>query len=103
MQDAPLERVVLVGFMASGKTTVGRLLAERLGWRHLDLDAEIEREEGRSVAEIFRAEGEAYFRRREAVTGERLLAEPRTVLTPGGGWAADPARLDRLPEGTLTV
>lgn len=100
--EAP-ERVVLLGFMASGKTTVGRLLADALGWRHLDLDREIEREEGREVAEIFRAEGEAYFRRREAETTARLLEVPGTVLSPGGGWVTNPSHLERLPPRTLTV
>ena len=103
MPAAPIGRVVLLGFMASGKTTVGRLLAERLGWRHLDLDEEIEREEGRSVARIFREEGEGYFRRREAERTARLLEEPRTVLTPRGGWVTNAALLDRLPADTLTV
>jgi shikimate kinase len=103
MAPPPAERVVLLGFMASGKTTVGRLLAARLGWRHVDLDEEIEREEGRSVAEIFREEGEAYFRRREAEATGRLVEPPGTVLTPGGGWVTDPSLLDLLPAGTLTV
>lgn len=103
MASPPVERVVLLGFMASGKTTVGRLLAGRLGWRHLDLDEEIERAEGRSVAEIFRDEGEAYFRRLEAGATARLLEAPGTVLTPGGGWVTQPALLDLLPAGTLAV
>ncbi len=103
MEAPAVARVVLLGFMASGKTTVGGLLARRLGWRHLDLDEEIEREEGRSVAEIFRAEGEAYFRRREAETTERVLEAPHTVISPGGGWATNPSLTGRLPAGTLSV
>src|SRR4029079_15633885 len=61
--DAP---IFLVGFMASGKTTVGRLLADRLGWAFADLDELVTRAAGRTVPEIFAAEGEAGFRRRES-------------------------------------
>jgi shikimate kinase len=103
MAEATAGRVVLLGLMASGKTTVGRLLAGRLGWRHLDLDQEIERAEGRTVAEIFRSEGEPYFRRREAELTVRLLESPGTVLTPGGGWVTNPSLFDLLPPETLTV
>ena len=103
MEPAPAGRVVLLGFMASGKTTVGRILARALGWSHFDLDHEIEREEGRPVAEIFRTDGEAYFRAREAELTGRLLERPGVVLSPGGGWVTRPALFDRLPAGTLTV
>jgi shikimate kinase len=60
--ESSVRRVVLVGFMGSGKTTVGALLAAELGWEFLDLDAEIERREGREIPAIFRGEGEAAFR-----------------------------------------
>ena len=62
MTRLELFRVLLVGFMGSGKTSVGRDLAGRLGWRFVDFDEAIEVEEGRSVASIFAAEGEPYFR-----------------------------------------
>jgi shikimate kinase len=82
--DAP---IFLVGFMATGKTTVGRILAARLGWDLVDLDDVIAREAGRSVTQIFEAEGEAGFRAREA----RALADAslgaRTVVATGGGAA----------------
>jgi shikimate kinase len=97
-----VRRVVLVGFMTAGKSTVGAALARRLGWRHLDLDAEIERAEGRTVAEIFAAGGEPAFRRLEAQLTPRLLAPARSVLSVGGGWVAGPA-WRALPEGTLGV
>src|SRR5579875_368240 len=65
LQAAALRVIVLTGFMGAGKTTVGRLLAGKLGWKFCDLDAEIERETGMTIAGIFRAEGEAAFRTRE--------------------------------------
>jgi shikimate kinase len=102
LAGGPVRRVVLVGFMTSGKTTVGAALAQRLGWRHLDLDAEIERAEGRTVAEIFAARGESAFRRLEAELTPRLLARERSVLSVGGGWVSGPA-WRALPEGTLSV
>jgi shikimate kinase len=98
----PVRRVVLVGFMTSGKSTVGAALARRLGWSYRDLDREIERVEGRSVAEIFRRDGEAAFRRREADLTPRLLAADRTVVSVGGGWVTGPAWPD-APQGTLAV
>ena len=59
------DKLYLVGFMGSGKTTMARALGRRLGWRALDLDEEIERREGRTVSQVFASEGEGYFRRVE--------------------------------------
>jgi shikimate kinase len=98
-----VRRVLLVGFMGSGKSTVGPLLAERLSWRFVDFDDVVEEREGLSVAEIFGRHGEGRFRRVEAEVAERLLGEDHIVLGSGGGWAAAPGRLDALPNGTLSV
>ena len=76
LPSAPGAPIFLIGFMGSGKTTVGRLLAERLGWSFADLDDVIVRSAGLTVAEIFAGEGEAGFRRRE------------TAAVRGGGRAA---------------
>src|SRR5689334_14980044 len=77
--------VFLVGFMGSGKTTVGRALATLMGWHFVDLDQVIEAREGRSIREIFETRGEAEFRRIEhealAVCGEMN----ETVIALGGG------------------
>jgi len=80
-----VDRIVLTGFMGSGKTSVGRVLAERLGWRFLDLDAEIERRDGRTVPEIFSASGEAHFRKQETAALAGLLGQRRVVVALGGG------------------
>ena len=95
--------MVLLGFMGAGKTVVGALLAERLGWIHVDLDREIERREGRRVAEIFAADGEARFRRLEAEATARVGRSAGIVLSPGGGWITRPGLLDVLGAGTLSV
>lgn len=97
-------RVVLVGFMASGKTTVGAALARRLGWRLIDIDAELVARDGRSVQEIFAAEGESGFRRIEARAVDEALNERQVVVVPGGGWAAaGEDRIQALPADTFTV
>ena len=80
--------VALVGFMGAGKTTVGRALAERLGWRFADLDDLIQAREGRSVEEIFRDQGEAGFRKLERLMVREVASakEPAPlVLALGGG------------------
>jgi shikimate kinase len=80
-----VDRIVLTGFMGSGKTSVGRALAERLGWRILDLDAEIERRDGRSVPQVFAESGEAHFRHLETAALAGLLGQRKVVVALGGG------------------
>jgi shikimate kinase len=80
--DAP---IFLIGFMASGKTTIGRLLAERLDWAFVDLDKVIEDEAAKTVADIFAAEGEAGFRKRETDALKQVAARRKTVIATGGG------------------
>ena len=80
--------IFLVGFMGSGKTTVGQELARRLGWEFVDLDARIELRERSTVAEIFRARGEAAFRQAETAALREFLASPPasgSVVALGGG------------------
>ena len=96
-------RVVLLGFMASGKTAVGRALAARLGWAHVDLDVHIQRVEGATVEEIFADRGEAGFRALEVALTPEVLSRERTVVSPGGGWITNPGLFEGLPPDTLTV
>ena len=98
-----VRRLLLVGFMASGKTTVGRRLAERLGWRFVDFDDVVEEEAGSSIADVFAGQGEAAFRALEDAVARRLLQEDEVVLGSGGGWAAVPGRIGGAPAGTATV
>lgn len=81
----PIRRVVLTGFMGSGKSTAGPLLAARLRWRFVDVDQVIEAEAGVRIAEIFAREGEAAFRRRERDAIWRLAGDDGLVLALGGG------------------
>ena len=90
--------VFLVGFMASGKTTVGEELARRLGWNFVDLDAAIEARERQTIAEIFRDSGESKFRIVEA-SALRELTESLardTVIALGGGTFANPKNRELL-------
>ena len=103
MAAAAWERVVLIGFMGSGKSTVGRLLARRLGWVFVDLDEAVEAATGMKVAELFRTRGEPAFRQLEEDAGVVAAARAHVVIAPGGGWSLVPGRLDGLPEGSLTV
>lgn len=99
----PVRRVLLVGFMGSGKSTVAPLVADALGWRAVDFDRVVEDRAGATVAEIFARDGETRFRALEADVGRALLEEDRVVLAAGGGWAAEEGRLDDLPPGTVSV
>ena len=99
-------RVVLIGFSGAGKSTVARSLADRLGWTVVDMDAEIERREGRSIPEIFRASGEPAFRSIEReVLAEALKSDDAVVATGGGAVVSDEAWADDWlgAADTLTV
>ena len=95
--DLP-DRIVLVGFMAAGKSTVGRRLAERTGFRFVDLDEAVEELAGRPIPDIFRREGEDAFREMEAEVTRRLDDVRRAVISAGGGWMARPELRDRWPD-----
>ena len=98
-----IERVVLLGYMTSGKSTVGQALARRLEWEFVDFDVEIEHREGRTVKEIIADEGEERFREMEAALTEEAAGRPGLVLAPGGGWITRPEQMDLLGPGTLSV
>jgi len=98
-------RIVLTGFMGSGKTTVGPLVANRLGWRFIDVDEVIETEAGCSIANLFTREGEPAFREREHATIRRLASGDSLVLALGGGAFERAETRDRLraDPGTLLL
>lgn len=86
-------RIFLIGISGCGKSTVGELLAKRLGWTFADSDREVERAAGRSIPEIFRTDGEAKFRELEAAAIEELAgAEPIVIATGGGAPTHEPSR-----------
>lgn len=97
------ERIYLIGFMGAGKTTVGRLVAERLGWTFVDLDDAIERAEGRSVADIFRTAGETDFRGVESRQLREVSRNSRCVVALGGGTYVDAQNRACVEENGLSV
>jgi shikimate kinase len=97
------ERVVLVGFMGAGKSTVGPLLAGLLGWAFRDLDAWIEARSGRSLAEIFREAGEPAFREAERRAALEAARVKHCVIAAGGGAFAQEVTRAALRRGALSV
>jgi shikimate kinase len=97
----------LVGFMGSGKSAVGRLLADELGWSFADIDEDIQTAEGVSIAEIFDTRGEAEFRRIEREALQQRVRDVECgkpmVLALGGGAFVDPANRKLLQERGVTL
>lgn len=95
--------LVLIGLPGAGKTTTGRLVAARLGTHCTDIDPIIERATGMTIAELFETEGEAAFRAREHLALLQSLGLPPHVVTPGGGWAAQPGNLDEVANRIFAI
>lgn len=99
--------VYLVGFMAVGKTTIGRLLADRLGWNFVDIDEEIAAREQRSIADIFDTLGEQAFRGMETAAIAQSVRDVAcgrpTVMALGGGAAAQPGNFELLENHGVTI
>jgi shikimate kinase len=104
-RSAAPRRIILTGFMGSGKSTVGPLVAEKLGWQFIDVDDVIEAEAGCTIAELFVRGGEAAFRVREQAAITRLSAGNGLVLALGGGAIETAATRELLlaAPGTLLV
>ena len=95
--------IVLMGLPGSGKTAVGRMAAEQLGADFVDIDAIIERREGRPISLIFAEKGEAAFRDMERKEMETALASAPAVIAPRGGWAAQPGAIDAAKPHALLI
>ena len=98
-QEKPLHRaenIILIGLMGSGKSTVGRIVAQKLGFQFVDTDHLVTDQARCSIPEIFAREGEASFRRRESAVLRQLLGRKHTVIATGGGIITQPANLPLL-------
>lgn len=104
MSDArEIRNLALVGFMGVGKSTVGRQLAEELGFAFIDTDEEIEKRTGTTIPEIFEQAGEARFRELESqLVGEMSTWQDKVIAT-GGGLVIQPGNLDRLKQYALVA
>jgi len=104
LAEAGPVRVALLGLRGAGKSTVGRLLSERIGVPFHELDQRVEELAGLPLAELFAVHGEAYYRRIEREALEHLLAEPTGfVVAAGGSLVTDPATFARLRGACTTV
>ena len=86
-ERATPKNIILVGFMGTGKSTVSRLLAERLGWKRIDTDEEMVRQAGKAIPDIFAQDGETVFRDWESRVLNEVLGGSRHVVATGGGAA----------------
>jgi shikimate kinase len=101
--DRHIVNIALIGFMGTGKTSVGRLVAEQLHFDYLDTDEMIQSATGKTIAEIFQQDGEAAFRKLEETIVEELSAKVKTVISTGGGLPANPKNLAGLKTRALVV
>ena len=99
-----VDRVALIGLRGAGKSTLGRMAADKLGWRFVELNKEIEAEAGFSVGEVFSLYGQDGYRRYEAAALERIIADPGPmILATGGGIVSEPVTFERLLASFFTV
>lgn len=97
------KNIILVGFMGTGKSSVGKRLAKILGWSFIDTDVEIERLTGLSVSEIFRRHGETRFRSEERLLVRRLKEQVNCVIATGGGTVLNPLNWEELAQSGVMV
>jgi shikimate kinase len=101
--DRRIVNLALIGFMGAGKTSVGRFVAEQLHFDYLDTDELIQSRTGRSIAEIFKTDGEPAFRTFEQQVVIELTSRTKTVIATGGGLPVNPANLASLKTHALVV
>jgi shikimate kinase len=97
------QNVILCGFMATGKTSVGKRLAAALGYNFLDMDVVIEAEQGISIPQIFASRGEPAFRELESRMVERIAAQSGYVIATGGGTVVNPRNMEILKRAGIVV
>lgn len=97
------ERIYLTGFMGSGKSTIGPILANTVGYDFVDLDRAIEESEGKSVTRVFQEDGERHFRQVERSILETLSKRTGLVVSLGGGTLADPANMETVHSSGILV
>lgn len=95
--------IILTGFMGTGKTTVGQIVADFIGWHFVDSDDEIVHRVGMSIPEIFVKQGEQGFRRYERVVCQSLVAGNKQVISTGGGMVIDPQNRNLMLKSGLVI
>ena len=95
--------IALIGFMGTGKTAVGKVLARKLGKEYVELDSLIERKAGKTIPEIFQQEGEKAFRELEIMVAKEVSGRENVVIACGGGVVLNKINIDRLRKECLIV
>lgn len=96
------QNIILTGFMGTGKTTIGRLLAEKIGYQFIDTDTLIEEQIGQTISELFETQGEKVFRQLETDVVKKLAKETGLVVATGGGLVLNPENVALLEQtGTI--
>lgn len=98
-----MKNVVLIGFMGTGKTSTGKMLAAKLGAAFIDMDQKIEEETGMSIPDMFAQKGEAYFREQEHKLVQRLSVRRNAVISTGGGTVKNPDNVALLKDSGVIV
>lgn len=97
------DNLILIGFMGTGKTTVGKLITERLKWSFVDTDERIVEHTGMTIPSIFKQKGEAWFRDQESIVLEEILKGHAQVVSTGGGAVLRERNRDVMLKGGLVV
>jgi shikimate kinase len=98
-----ITRVYLTGFMGSGKTTVGQMLARTLNWQFIDLDQHIEKQQGQSISHIFETKGEEVFRQMEHQALKEVAELSNVIISTGGGTPCFHGNMDLMNQSGLTI
>ena len=98
-----MQNIVLIGFMGTGKTTIGRLLAKKTGMPLVDMDTLIEERAGKTINKIFADEGEPHFRNLEREMAKELASQENQVISTGGGIVLNPDNIAAFEQTGLTV
>ncbi|MDP4117814.1 MAG: shikimate kinase [Bacillota bacterium] len=98
-----MKNISLIGFMACGKSTIGRVLAHEMKYSFVDIDKKIEKRQKMKISKIFDTHGEEYFRKVETETLEKYLLKEKTVISTGGGIVLNPKNVDILYENSFVV
>ena len=98
-----MKNIVLLGFMGTGKSAVGRALAKELKYRFVDTDQRVEEKSGKKIAELFTENGEAYFRELESQAVQEAVQQGACVISTGGGAILNPKNLEALRRNGFLV
>lgn len=98
-----MKNIILTGFMASGKTTIGKCLSEKLNMSFIDTDEYIEKNEGMTINEIFSSFGEKHFRKLEEKCAKELCTTSGTIIATGGGFVLNKSNIDNLRKNGVIV